>query len=268
MSAGVCGKRVGFEEIFGSSSPTSAKRSRCSSYGSPIRSGSEDPVSALLQMFPDLDPELVKSVLRDHDNKIEDAIVSLRALSFGDFSERTKSQGLDSTTIGNCAAVPGESGATSSQMSEENVGNINTGFVGENIMDGSKWVDLFVHEMMNATDPDDASGRAARILEAFERSITANSKTSKEQHEHASLKEHLQSLLNDNQILKRAVAIQHERHLEQEEKDKEVQHLKLVISQYQEQVRNLEMTNYALKVHLRRAQESSSIPGQYHPDIF
>lgn len=62
MSAGVCGKRVGFEEIFGSSS-SSAKRSRCSGFRSPTRSsefgsGSEDTVFSLLQMFPALDPEV------------------------------------------------------------------------------------------------------------------------------------------------------------------------------------------------------------------
>lgn len=62
-----------------------------------------------------------------------------------------------------------------------------------------------------------------------------------EQLEHASLKEHLQNLLNDNQILKKAVSIQHERHLEQEQKEKEVELLKLVISQYQDQARNLEV---------------------------
>lgn len=62
-----------------------------------------------------------------------------------------------------------------------------------------------------------------------------------EQLEHASLKEHLQSLLNDNQILKKAVSIQRERHLEQEQKEKEVELLKLVISQYQDQARNLEV---------------------------
>lgn len=49
-----------------------------------------------------------------------------------------------------------------------------------NTMDGSKWVDLFVHEMMNATDIDDARGRATRILEAFEQSITAPSRASEE----------------------------------------------------------------------------------------
>lgn len=63
-----------------------------------------------------------------------------------------------------------------------------------------------------------------------------------EQLEHASLKEHLQSLLNDNQILKRAVAIQHERNLEQEERIKGVEQLKHLLSQYQEQIRSLEVT--------------------------
>lgn len=62
-----------------------------------------------------------------------------------------------------------------------------------------------------------------------------------EQLGHASLKEHLQTLLRDNQILKRAVAIQHERNSEQEVKTREVQQLKHVICQYQEQVRSLEV---------------------------
>lgn len=40
-------------------------------------------------------------------------MVSLHALSFGDFSERARSQGLGLTTDWNSAAVPGDSGATS-----------------------------------------------------------------------------------------------------------------------------------------------------------
>ncbi|GMY14579.1 CUE domain-containing protein [Fagus crenata] len=269
MSAGVCGKRVGFEEIFGPSSPTScssAKRPRSSSFGS----GSDDSVLVLLQMFPDLDPKLVETVCRNHNNKIEDAIVSLREHSFTDVNARNRSQSSDSANIVNCADVPGQSTATCSQMPEQRVEDVKdmraTVDYG-NSMDGSKWVDLFVHEMMNATDIDDARGRAARILEAFEHSITAPSRASEEL-EHASLKEHLQSLLNDNQILKRAVSIQHERNLEHEDRIKGVEQLKHVLSQYQEQVRSLELTNYSLKLHLQRAQESSSIPGQFHPDIY
>lgn len=49
-----------------------------------------------------------------------------------------------------------------------------------NVVDGAKWVDTFVHEMMNAIDVDDARMRAAKILEAFERSIASHSRTSKE----------------------------------------------------------------------------------------
>ncbi|KAK4583583.1 hypothetical protein RGQ29_026351 [Quercus rubra] len=210
MSAGVCGKRVGFEEIFGPSSPTSfpsAKRPRSSSFGS----GSDDSVSVLLQMFPDLDPQLVERVCRNHNNKIEDAVVSLRAISFADVNARNRSQSSDCTNIANCSDGPSQSSATCSQMPEQRV---------EDVKDmRTTWVDLFVHEMMNATDIDDARGRATRILEAFEQSIIAPSRASEEL-EHASLKEHLQSLLNDNQILKRAVAIQHERNLEQEERIK------------------------------------------------
>lgn len=65
-------------------------------------------------------------------------------------------------------------------MAEEEVGDANTTIHVESMTDGSKWVDLFVNEMMSAKDLDDARGRAARILEAFERSIIANSKASKE----------------------------------------------------------------------------------------
>ena len=64
--------------------------------------------------------------------------------------------------------------------------------------------------------------------------------------EHASMKEHLQNSLKDNQVLKRAVAIQHDRNLEQEEKAREVQQLKDVIRQYQEQIRALEVTNLVI----------------------
>lgn len=45
---------------------------------------------------------------------------------------------------------------------------------------GIKWVDLFVQEMMNSKDFDDARGRAARILEAFEKCICAQTRVSEE----------------------------------------------------------------------------------------
>lgn len=55
------------------------------------------------------------------------------------------------------------------------------------------------------------------------------------------LKEQLEVLLRENSILKRAVAIQHERQKEYDERNQEVQQLKQLVVQYQEQLRNLEV---------------------------
>ena len=55
------------------------------------------------------------------------------------------------------------------------------------------------------------------------------------------LKEQIEVLLRENTILKRAVAIQHERQKEFEGKNIELQHLKQLVCQYQEQLRTLEV---------------------------
>lgn len=44
-------------------------------------------------------------------------------------------------------------------------------------LDGTEWVELFVREMMNASDMKDAKARAARALEALEKSINARTGT-------------------------------------------------------------------------------------------
>lgn len=55
------------------------------------------------------------------------------------------------------------------------------------------------------------------------------------------LKEQSEVILRENTILKRAVAIQHERQKEYDERNQEVQHMKQLVAQYQEQLRNLEV---------------------------
>lgn len=55
------------------------------------------------------------------------------------------------------------------------------------------------------------------------------------------LKEQIEALLRENTILKRAVAIQHERQKEYDDRNQEVQILRQMVSQYQEQLRTLEV---------------------------
>ncbi|KAG1339199.1 hypothetical protein COCNU_04G015050 [Cocos nucifera] len=211
--------------------------------------------------------EVVEIVLKTHDHKIDDAIKSLHALCLGDDSTRTDSARLNSILQANENAVEAVSNSQTSKQKVE--GTQNDCLVSESRIpqDVPSWVDIFVQEMMNASNWDDVRGRAMKILEAFERNVVAQTTTSVEQ-EIASLKEQLQCLLRDNQVLKRAVAIQYDRNMEHEKEIKEAQQLEHVISQYQEQIRTLELNNYSLTVHLQRAQESSSIPGRFHPDIF
>ncbi|KAK1323745.1 hypothetical protein QJS10_CPA02g00245 [Acorus calamus] len=113
--------------------------------------------------------------------------------------------------------------------------------------------------------------RATRALEALEKSILARASTEAAesfQKEYTNLKNQVETLLRDNNILKRAVTIQHERQKNYDERNQEVQHLRQLVSQYQEQLRALEVNNYSLSFHLKQAQQSSSIPGRFHPDVF
>jgi hypothetical protein len=57
------------------------------------------------------------------------------------------------------------------------------------------------------------------------------------------LKEQMTAILSQNALLKRAVAIQHERQKEYDERSNEVQGLKQLVLQYQEQLRTLEVTD-------------------------
>lgn len=57
------------------------------------------------------------------------------------------------------------------------------------------------------------------------------------------LKEQMTAVLSQNAVLKRAVAIQHERQKEFDERSHEVQGLKQLVLQYQEQLRTLEVTD-------------------------
>lgn len=55
------------------------------------------------------------------------------------------------------------------------------------------------------------------------------------------LKEQTEVLVRENTILKRAVSIQNERQKEYDERNQEVQHMKQMIAQYQEHLKNLEV---------------------------
>jgi len=282
MSAIVCGKRSIFEDNLAASPPVS-KRIRCSS-SSPVRFSPPRPaafnhqssfaspspphfIQHLRALFPHMDNKLLERALEECGDDLDSAIRSLNELRLG-----STHQNLDNAAA-NSDVTPEAN--VQSQGTETANGEV---AVGEDssapknpAMDGADWVELFVREMMSASNVDDARARASRVLEVLERSICTRASAEAAQsfhQENMMLKEQLEALIQENTILKRAVSIQHERHKEYEERSQELQNLKQVVSQYQEQLRTLEVNNYALTMHLKQAQQSSSMPGRFHPDVF
>ncbi|KAL3511909.1 hypothetical protein ACH5RR_024626 [Cinchona calisaya] len=272
MSAIVCGKRSFFEDLQSpsptSSSPPAAKKLRCFSSTSPVRFLQPSPpqlpvlIDRLRAVFPDMDTQILEKALEECGCDLDSAIERLNELRIG-FAEGNIGSVVEApvntktgpTSTGGEAAVSSEDASTESNLP----------------IDGAQWVELFVKEMMDSTSIDDAKSRATRVLESLERSISARASAEAAQSfhkENVSLKVQIEVLLRENSILKRAVAIQHERQKEYDDRNQEEQQLKQLVAQYQEQLRTLEVNNYALTMHLQQAQQGNSIPGRFHPDVF
>ncbi|XP_015867225.3 uncharacterized protein LOC107404747 [Ziziphus jujuba] len=295
MSAIVCGKRSIFEDL--PTTPSVSKRIRCSSSPSasspppPSSSSSSSParfspprsfpasasasafaspsqssrlIDHLRALFPDMDGQVLERALEECGDDLDSAIRSLNELRLGTVDRKAGS-------VAGTSDIPSSAEANLQLQSQGVV--TNNGEIGDNNLpnDGADWVELFVREMMSASNMDDAKTRASRVLEVLEKSICARASAEAAQsfhQENAMLKEQVEALIQENAILKRAVSIQHERQKEFEDNGQELQRLKQLLSQYQEQLRTLEVNNYALTVHLKQAQQSNSIPGRFHPDVF
>lgn len=283
MSAIVCGKRSIFDDLpatpqvskrirFSSSSPPSSSPVRFSPPKSPSPSSFYNPfgtrsipVDYLREIFPDMDPQLLERALEECGDDLDSAIRSLNELRLGSADQNSGSAAAGLSDVALEANVHLQSQGAVTTNGEVQVGE-------ENLpKDGADWVELFVKEMMSASDMDDAKARASRVLEVLEKSLYARASADAAQsfhQENLMLKEQVEALIQENTILKRAVSIQHERQKESDERNQELQQLKQLVSQYQDQLRTLEVNNYALTLHLKQAQQSSSIPGRFHPDVF
>ncbi|XWS11782.1 hypothetical protein CRYUN_Cryun37aG0030100 [Craigia yunnanensis] len=268
MSAAVCGgKRSFFEDIPSPPSASVTKKLRRCSPSSPSSVRFVPPPSALSHLqalYPHMDPELLERALLECGNDIDTAIKKLQELCLGAAEARGEKtcpvEELGTTAEQGTLSNDGEAAAVQNPSAPQNLP-----------VDGAEWVDLFVRERMSATSVDDAKVRISKLLEVLEKFISKRAAEEAAQSFHKEnimLKEQNEVLIQENTVLKRAVAIQHERQKGYQDKNYELQHLKQLVSQYQEQLRTLEVNNYALTMHLRQAQQSNSIPGRFHPDVF
>ncbi|KAL9323196.1 hypothetical protein ACSQ67_011249 [Phaseolus vulgaris] len=246
MSAAVCGtKRSLFEEL--PPSPPVSKRLRCSS--SPIRLS-----------LPSL---ILEKALQECGNDLDAAIKSLHGLHLGSADDNSQTAPQPHASVVHTGALEENGDAAASASGDQPADNFPA--------DGAEWIDLFVREMTCATSVDDARARAARLLEVLEKSISAHASsgaTTALQRENLMLKEQIEALTKEKNCFKSAFRIQLERLSDYDNKNQELQQLKQLVSQYQEQIRTLEVNNYALRMHLNQAQQYNSFPGRFPPDAF
>ncbi|KAJ9548615.1 hypothetical protein OSB04_021158 [Centaurea solstitialis] len=247
MSAVVCGKRSSyfFEDLNAPSSSSSSssaaisppisKRIRCSS-SSPVRYSSTRfiAIDRLTLLFPHMDKQLLERALNECGDDIETAIKSLTELRLGTVENFTSVVNSVAGNESNQQFQPQANGFANGEHSQPQ----------SEPVDGAEWVNLFVREMLSASNMDDARTRASRALELLEKSITerVTAEASGLQQENVMMKEQLQVLIQENALLKRAVTIQHERRKEFEDRGQELHNLKQMVSQYQEQLRTLEVS--------------------------
>jgi len=216
----------------------------------------------LREAFPEMDDQVVARALEVNGNDIDAAIRSLTELRLAagapegsaaaaEVVEKAATAVADNTAT---VATPTRPEAPASRETAAEEGLPKT---------AEEWVDTVVQEMSQSRDLDDARSRAAQLLEAFERMAKGAAMQETE-----ALRAHVQTLERNNTILKRAVAIQASRQGEQEQQAHEVQELRKLVAQYQEQLQAAQVSNYSLSMHLRQAIDHQTNPSQRNPDVF
>ncbi|KAF3637239.1 putative mitogen-activated protein kinase kinase kinase 12-like [Capsicum annuum] len=300
MSAIVCGKRSFFEDLQ-SPSPTSpstpvSKKLRCSSTSprrfSPTVAVEAAAVDQLRALFPDIDSQLLEKALEECGNDLDAAVKKLHELhlSHGEGKSVTEADGEMNDGKKNTASVLNNLPVDGAEWVELFVREM----MSATSTDDARTRATRVLGSLEKSISDGARAAAAQNFQKVSGSIPSNSQqrqtlgvffpfvlalvdrvtwyrvpdTGGRWQENLMLKEQIEMIFRDNTILKRAVAIQHERQKEFNDKNQEVHQLKQLLVQYQEQLRTLEVNNYSLKMHLQQAHQCNSIPGHFHPDVF
>ncbi|KAL5756519.1 hypothetical protein ACOSP7_020948 [Xanthoceras sorbifolium] len=207
MAAAVCGGKRSFFEDIPSSPPVSKRPRGASTTSPPSFTPPQLVLDRLRAVFPHIDPQLLERALEECNYDLDYAIKNLNQLCLGTAEEKSASvEELGVIADQGTSTVDGNAAASENQSDQNKLP-----------VDGAEWVDLFVREMLSATSMDDLKSRASRVLEILEKSIMARSGDEAAkcfEKENMTLKEQIEILVRENSILKRAVAIQHERQKE------------------------------------------------------
>mmetsp|Transcript_20971 Transcript_20971/g.72423 ORF Transcript_20971/g.72423 Transcript_20971/m.72423 type:complete len:186 (+) Transcript_20971:244-801(+) len=131
----------------------------------------------------------------------------------------------------------------------------------------AEWISAFVTEMSRSRDVADAHDRAARALAAFEAFVVQRKSAD------SPGGDKVVKLERENAVLKRAVTIQAQRLQEARDASArdgaEIARLAAVTAAQTEKIKQVELSNYSLSVHLRHATDrGAGFGGSRRPDVY
>eukprot|EP00199_Chlamydomonas_sp_CCMP681_P006753 CAMPEP_0119104972 /NCGR_PEP_ID=MMETSP1180-20130426/3048_1 /TAXON_ID=3052 ORGANISM="Chlamydomonas cf sp, Strain CCMP681" /NCGR_SAMPLE_ID=MMETSP1180 /ASSEMBLY_ACC=CAM_ASM_000741 /LENGTH=282 /DNA_ID=CAMNT_0007089877 /DNA_START=245 /DNA_END=1093 /DNA_ORIENTATION=+ len=230
-------------------SPAYGTAGRCGPYAT--SSHPQSSLVTLLALFPGMDEKVVQGVLHECGHSLDAAIRLLTDLRLTP-EEATAAAAAEAAGV---AAQPSSNGASPAPADAEPTTTAGP-------QTAEQWIDFLVSEMLASRDMGDARTRAASVLQHFEQFF-------KQQAAHES-DSRVAELLKENSIFKKAVQIQNARMQAKQGMEEELQQLRHTVTQYQEQLRKLEVHNYSLALHLQQATNSSGSGMAFprNPDVF
>jgi len=118
------------------------------------------------------------------------------------------------------------------------------------------WIEPFFNNLSQASNQADAKSRVRSLLAAFEEAAIENFKQNSD--EMKTIKDEFLALRTNNSILAQAVVSQHGKLKQKTVRNEELDQLKQSMTQYEERVKDLELANYSLTLHLRKALDQNS----------
>lgn len=213
-------------------------------------------VAAVKALFPGMDAQVVENVLAECGQDIDAAIRRLNQLKLS-----TEQGGQQAPAQSDTATAPENTQQAHVQQAAAAAAAVPSG-----PQTAEQWIDALVQEMAAAKDMEDARSRAGKLLQAFEQFVTARNKA--EAAPPGSAQARVEEVTRENTILKRAVQIQNAKLQEASTKDQEIAGLKQMLGQYQERLRQMELNNYSLALHLQKATNDRSQTCNRPPDVF
>ncbi|EFN57660.1 hypothetical protein CHLNCDRAFT_142806 [Chlorella variabilis] len=228
-------------------------------------------VTALRGLFPEMSDKVIADVLAEYGDNIDAAIKHLTDLRL---SAASSSAAISEQAAAMAAAAAEQHQQQQQQQSAAEAPSSNGGGTATTAVPKSaeEWVDFVVHEMAAAKDMADARARASKVLQAFEQAAVQHSKHQGSAPDPERLRGQLCEAQRENQLLKRAVAIQNARLQELSGKEAEVAQLRQMLEGFQQKVHALEVQNYSLALHLKQAadgKDAMQAAGfKNNPDVF